>query len=433
VKGSRGFIAKLLVLIFASVLNHSALAAPIELSLDDSIALALQNNPDITIAKSGREKLSWAIEQAKADKGFNLSFAHSDRRYNSPPSYITSLTQYAYYTKFDNQVSLSLPVYSGGKLESQIDQAKLNLKVADLNIDATMQQLKQSVTTCYFNVLQYRNTLQVSQATVENYIDHLKNVQAQYDAGMVAKSEVLSSAVSLANAQDSLIKAQNNYDLAVANLNNVIGLPLDSELKLKEDLNYEKYPLTLGDCVKYALANRPEMAEYQAKIAIAQDDVKIAKSGYLPTVAFGATQDWYDKELPGSSNSNWLVGITASLSIFDSGLNDSKVKQSQSGLDTAQAQARQKRDSILLEVRQYYLSMHEAEKRIDTSAVAVDQADENLRIAEIRYVAGVGTNLDVLDAVLGQSTAKTNYIQALYDYNTNRAQLDKAMGVALKQ
>jgi len=274
--------------------------------------------------------------------------------------------------------------------------------------------------------------LQISQETVDNYAGHMKNVQAQYDAGMVAKSDVLASEVSLANAQNSLIKAQNNYQLAVSSLNNAIGLPLDSELKLKEDLKYEPYSLTLDDCARYAMANRPEIAEYQAKIAIARDDVKIAKSGYRPTVEFTAAQDWYDNKLPGSKNSNWLVALTLSWKIFDSGLNNAKVKQAQSSVDTALEQARQKRDAILLEVRQYYLSMQEAEKRIDTSKAAVKQAEENLRIAEVRYNAGAGTNLDVLDAVLSLNQAKTNYIQALYDYNTSKAQLDKAMGVPVK-
>jgi len=431
-KVSKGIMTKLLISIFSFVINQSVLAAPIELSLDDSIALALKNNPTITIANSSRDKSYWAVEQAKAGKGFSLDFTHSDKRYNTPPSYLNSLQQYAYYTKFDNSISLSLPIYSGGRLESQIDQAKLNLKVSDLNIEATKQQRKQTVTTYYFNVLQYRNALQISQGTVDNHLSHLKNVQAQHDAGMIPKSDVLSSEVSLANAQNSLIKAQNNYVLAVANLNNAIGLSLDSEIQLKEDLKYEQYSLSLKDCEKYALANRPEMSQYQAKIAIALADGKIAKSGYQPTVTFAATEDWYDKEFVGSIHNNWLVGLTASFNLFDSGLVNSKVNQSKASLDTVQEQARQERDTILLEVRQYYLSMYEAEERIDTSKVAVDQAKDSLRIAEVRYAAGVGTNLDVLDALLAQNTAKTNYIQALYDYNTNKSQLDKAMGVTVK-
>jgi outer membrane protein len=175
------------------------------------------------------------------------------------------------------------------------------------------------------------------------------------------------------------------------------------------------------------------MAQYQAKVAMAAADLKIARSGQLPQVNFAAKQDWYNDHMTGlGENSNWYVGLTLSLNLLDSGLTESQVKQAKLGIDDAREQARKTRDSILLEVRQYYLGMREAEKRIDTSKVAGEQAKESLRIAELRYNAGVGTNIDVLDAVLALDTARNNIVQALYDYNTDRAQLFRAVGVAAK-
>jgi len=248
----------------------------------------------------------------------------------------------------------------------------------------------------------------------------------------VALSDVLQTQVQLANAQDGLIKAQNNYDLAEANLNNIIGLPLDGEIKLKENLKYQQYSLNLNDCVQYALVNRPEMVQAQASVAIARDQVKIAHSGALPTLGFNATNGWEANNFPGAQNSNWTVSMTTSLNVFDSGLVKSQVKQAEYGVTTAQEQARQTRDNISLQVRQAFLSIKEAEKRIDTSQVAVNQAQEDFRMSQVRYEAGVGTNLDVIDAELALTQAKTNYIQALYDYNTSKALLDQAMGVPVK-
>lgn len=433
----RSFVYVVTALIFFIILSPAVFAAPIELSLEDSIALALENNPDIKMANLGRQRSSWVLKQAEAAKGFVVGYNHTNQRYNTPPS--SSTPYYVWTTKDDNSFTLSLPLYTGGKLENQIDQAKLNMKVEDLNVDATKQQIKQSVTSYYFEILKYRNNLAVSQETVDNYMQHLKTVELQYESGLVAKNDVLSSEVSLANARTDLIKVNNNYDLAVASLNNVMGLPLESELKLKENLQYEKYAPSLEDCIQYALDNRPELAAYQAKIAIAQDDLKIAQSGYLPTVSFNAKEDWYSERAgwyhsrySNSDTNNWYVGVTVSMSIFDSGLNKAKVQQSQYGLDTTQEEARKERDTVLLEVRQAYLSVREAENRMNTSQVAVHKAEDSLRIAEVRYRAGLGTNLDVLDAVLDLSQVKLNYVQALYDYNNSRGQLDKAMGVAVK-
>lgn len=424
-----------LILLLAA-LGRPALAAPLELSLEESIALALKNNPEIKLADSAERKSLWEVRQAEAGKGFNLTFTHTAKRYNGYNTgllYMYGVKQYEWSNKYDNLLSLSLPLYTGGKLEGQIDAARLNHKVAALNVDATVQQLKQTVTGNYYNALKCRNNLEISRQTVNNYKSHLKDVQLQFDVGTVPRSDVLASEVSLANAMNSLIKAENSYRLAIAGLNNSLGLPLNSDVRLNEDLQFMKYALTLDDCEKIALGNRPELAQYEAKVAIARDDVKIANSGFLPTVNLLAAQDWYDSRFPGENNSNWVVGLTASISVFDSGLNRAKFKQAQEGLSMAVEQAGQKRDAVLLEVRQYYLNLREAEERIETSKVAVTQAEENLRIAEIRYNAGVGTNLEILDAVLALNTARTNHIQALYDYNTNRAQLERAMGMAVSK
>jgi len=424
------YFAKSLTAIFLlAALSTPVLAAPVELSLDDSIALALRNNPAIKIAEAGKEKSLWGIEQAKAGKGFTLGYTHSDIRTDKSS---TTLAVVPLYNLFSNQLTLSLPIYTGGKLEGLIDQAKLNFNVSNLNVDATKQQLKLSATTGYFTVLQTRNLLEVSKQSVDDFGGHLKNVQLQLDAGTVALSDVLQTQVQLANAQDGLIKAQNNYDLAEANLNNIIGLPLDGEIKLKENLKYQQYSLNLNDCVQYALVNRPEMVQAQASVAIARDQVKIAHSGALPTLGFNATNGWEANNFPGAQNSNWTVSMTTSLNVFDSGLVKSQVKQAEYGVTTAQEQARQTRDNISLQVRQAFLSIKEAEKRIDTSQVAVNQAQEDFRMSQVRYEAGVGTNLDVIDAELALTQAKTNYIQALYDYNTSKALLDQAMGVPVK-
>jgi len=410
-------------------LSTPVLAAPVELSLDDSIALSLKNNPTIKIAEAGKLKSLWGIDQAQAGKGFVLNYAHQDQRFDTP---VSSGAPFTAQNSFSNQLTLGLPIYTGGKLEGLIDQAKLTYRVSDLNVDATRQQLKLSATTSYFNVLATRNLLEVAKQSVNDFAAHLKNVQAQYDVGTVARSDVLQTQVQLANAQDNLIIADNNYNLAMANLNNVIGLPLSGEIKLKEDLKYQQYPLTLDDSVKYALTSRPEIAQSQANIAIAKDQIKVAQSGSLPTLAFNGNNSWSAPDFPGAQNSNWTVSLNLGLNVFDSGLTRSLVKQAEYGVATAQETARQTRDTIALDVRTAYLSMKEAEKRIDTSKVAVDQAAENFRISELRYTAGVGTNLDVVDAELAQTQAKTNYIQALYDDNTSKALLDKAMGLPVK-
>ena len=281
--------------------------------------------------------------------------------------------------------------------------------------------------------MQAIDTVKLSKDSVERLSAHLQNVQAQYDVGVVAKVDVLRSQVELADAEQTLIKAQNAYDLAVADLNNIIGLPHGTDLNVTESLQYNKYDNPMENCINFALANRPELFQAEAGIEAAKAAVKVAKSGYMPQVAASASNDWSSTSWPGDDNQNWGVGVSVSMNVFDSGVTAAKVNASEASLYKAEETYRQTKDSVQLDVRNNYLSLREAEKRIATSRVAVDSAEEDYRISQLRYQAGVGTNIDVMDAQVALTQAKNNYVQALYDYNTSSAALAKAMGVPVRQ
>lgn len=421
-KVNRRFAAALVPTLLALSLQQAVLAAPVELTVEDSIALALRNNHDVRYARSAQDKAYWALKQAKGNKGISLDYTNLAERSDK------NLSLTGDKNEFLHTLGVSLPLYSGGRLENQVKQADLNLTVAKLEVEAARQQLKLEVVTDYLAVLEYRHEVQVNQDTVKNYEDHLNLVKSKYEIGLVAKTDVLASEVDLANAQDNLIQAQNNYNNALAALNNTLGLPHDAEVLLKDSFGQEKEALLLDECLRYALLNRPELAQYEAKAASAQYDIKIAKSGRLPTVSLSAQQNWYDKDWPGTDESNWLVGVTTSFNVFDSGVTKAKIEQAKRSADMVDEQYQTTRDTILLSVRQAYLSMAEAEKRIATNAKTVAQAEENLMIQKARYQVGVGTNLDLRDTVLALDTAKKNYFKALYDYNTSKAQLEQAMG-----
>ena len=393
---------------------HAA-AAPMQLSLEESVQMALAKHYDLSYAKEAREKSYWSLKEAKNNKGLAASFTHTDTVAQSVNS-------------FQNKVALTLPIYSGGSLEGKIKQAEEALRVADLDVNAAQQQVKLNVVSNYLSVLEYQKIWQVSQDTTKNYEDHLKLVENKYAAGMVAKLDVLTSQVDLAKAQDSQVQAENNYRNAVAALNNELQLPHGTELELKDAFNSEGYPLSLEECVAYAKEHRPEIAQYKAKMNSAKEGIDVARSGYRPTVNLSASQGWNDEDFPGSKNSNWSVSLTTSLNLFDSGVTGAQVEQAKHNLNMVNEQKGKEEDSVLLEVRQYYLSMQEAAKRIETNKVAIQQAEESLSIQKMRYEVGVGTNLDLRESVLSLDQAKRDSLQALYDYNINKAKLEHSMG-----
>lgn len=415
VRNSAKLIAAVLVMLNASV----AFAAPVELSLSDSVALALKNNPSIKMAQSDKDKSQWSVNEAQAGRMPTVSLGNSYSLKDHNPAGTDDLS---------GSLRMNWQLYSGGRVEGQIDQAKRGVGVADLGVEKTKQQLKLDTTTAYFTILQTKNLVEVNQQSVSNLQEHLNSVQAKYDVGVVAKSDVLRAEVELANAQQNLIKAQNNYDLAVAGLLNTMTIDPGTELALTDTLRYNKYDKTLDDSLQ-AAQTRPDVAQAEENVKISETAVKMAKSGKLPSVSLSASNGWNGSVLPGSGDDDWSVGLSASWSIFDAGSTSAKVKQADASLDKAKEQLVQVKNSAALEVRQNYLSMQEAEKRIDTNKVAVGKAEEDLVIAREKYNAGVGTNLDVIDAQLALTQAKTNEIQALFDYNVNVAKIDKAIGL----
>jgi len=400
------------------------LANTLELSLEESIALALKNNPSIHMAIADKEKAMWGIKENQGGKLPTLTLMNNSTRSLNVAGASPS-------DNFSTSLRLNWSLYTGGRVEGQIEQAILSAHLAELGVTKAKEQVRLDTTTSYYNLLQGRNIVAVNRQTVDSLIEHLKNVQAQYQVGTVAKSDVLRSEVELANAQQNLTKAQNNYDGAVANFNNVTGMPLDRQHTMIDELAYTKYELSLEDSIALAQKKRPEIAQSQDNLAIARTGIAIADSGRLPTLSVSGNKGVSGSDFPGQ-NSNWSIGVSANWNVFDAGVTNAKVKAAKANEDKVKAGDEQLRAGIELEVRQAYMNMKEAEARIETSKVAVSKAEEDLKASQGKYYAGVGTNLDVIDTQTALTQAKTNATQASYDYNVNKAKLEKAVGLGEK-
>lgn len=404
-------------------------AAPVELTLDEAVALALKNNSTVKLAEADKKQYDWDLKGKQSLKLPKFTYTHSD---TWPYLNDTTKRTNTNTTSYANRIQMDFTLYSGGQVEGSIEQAKFNQKIYDLGVVKSKQQVKYDATSSYYDLLNKLNLLKLREESVERVKTHLKNTVAQYEVGVVAKSDVLATEVSLATADQNLIQAQNDYDVAMAKLNNVTGLPLTTDIKVRSNLSYDKSSINLDDSISRALRNNPEVAQADIKIDYAKQGIRVANAGKLPSVSLSAYNYWSDSEFPGAENSNLAANITVSWNVFDFDRTKSTIKQAEVGLERAQEQNRQTKDQVFLNSRQYYLNMKAAEKNIDTSKVAIDKAEEDYKISEVRYSAGVGTNLEVMTAHEKLTEAKTNYYKALFDYNTNKAKLDQIMGEPVK-
>lgn len=423
------------------LMSQSAFAGEVvELNLEDAMQRAFNTNPAITIAGYERDSARASYNAARSSRWITIEGKHVTNRSgkddNIKKTNATGAWTGEYYKAIGNQhsntVSASMPIYTGGKLSGTIKQAKAGYLISEQGLQKAYNDMRATVTNGYFDMLQADNMQKLGRESVERLADHLKNVEAQYEVGVVAKVDVLRSQVELANAKQSLIKAENAYQIAEANLNKIVGLPMDTQLKLDNILVYAPYENDMQHCLDYAAMHRPELEQAKQNVEAAKGALRVAISGHMPQIAASASQNWNDSNWPGDENGNWGVGVQVTMNIFDSGVTTSKIHGAEADLAKAHETYRDTVDAVNLDVRSNYLNLREAEKRIDTTKLAVSQAEEDYRIAQLRYMNGVGTNTDVLDAQVALTDAKTNYLQAMYDYNTCKTNLETAIGVPMQ-
>ena len=446
------FSKRLLVLSAAvtMLMSQSAFAGEVvELNLEDAMQRAFNTNPAITIAGYERDSARASYNAARSSRWITIEGNHVTRRGGNDDDQYTAggwvaapenkTTYVAAQNRgkligntHSNTLTASMPIYTGGKLSGTIKKAKAGYLYSEQGLQKAYNDMRSTVTNGYFDMLQADNMQKLGRESVERLADHLKNVEAQYEVGVVAKVDVLRSQVELANAKQSLIKAENAYQIAEANLNKIVGLPMDTQLKLDNILVYTPYENDMQYCLDYAAKHRPELEQAKQNVEAAKGALRVAISGHMPQVAATASQNWNNKNWPGDENGNWYVGVSVGLNIFDSGVTTSKIHGAEADLAKAHETYRDTVDAVNLDVRSNYLNLREAEKRIDTTKLAVSQAEEDYRIAQLRYMNGVGTNTDVLDAQVALTDAKTNYLQAMYDYNTCKTNLETAIGVPMQ-
>ena len=218
----------------------SAIAFAETLTAEDAVQLALANHLDIQIAANSEKQAEYTLKSAKGANGLSIDASNT--------SYLKKVRQ----SNADSSsgITFSLPLYSGGKNEGNIAIADIDLEMSKLALDRTKQDVRMSALTAYFDALQALKTVKVDQESVDNYASHLENVQAQYSVGNIAKSDVLRSEVEMADAQQTLVKAQNTYEVAMNNLRNVIRWKSAETFELEPDFDYVPVEKNMDEQIK---------------------------------------------------------------------------------------------------------------------------------------------------------------------------------------
>ena len=410
------------------------------LTLEDSLRLALKQNPFYQAARAKEDQASAAVKEAVAGflpsltaggtdvldkKVFSIEFPSMVP--GEPPTKIKMDFTRAYTFT----LNFSVPIFTGGRLVA-------GYKTARYNLDATREAIRQSRQETVFNVkkafygyLLSRNFVTVAEEGVALAEKHYANVKNLYDVGMASKFDLLRSEVQLANLKPQLIRARNTLDTAEIGLKMLLGIELDKPVEFRGELTYQDFEADVDASISEALVRRPEINQLQYQSRMAAEMIKVNRGASLPTVAIGGAYNYWSNFL-NFKKSNWenyyQINLILDIPIFKGFANSAKVAQSKAALKQIEFNQKGLIESVKFEVQEAILAQRQARESLLSQEKNVEQAQEAVRIAELNYSEGLATNLDVSSAQVALSQAKTNQVQALYDYAVALAQIEKSVG-----
>jgi outer membrane protein len=415
------------------------------LSLLDAMNLALSQNATILKAKNDLDASYGIVVQTRAVALPQLS-ATGQYKYTQRSgieSFPIAVPGFFEQNQLWNAgFQLVQTVYDGGRLIAAIKAARLTKQQALAQYQTTIQDTLLSTRTAYYDALLAEEQISVHEASVKLLQNEVDDQQRRFKAGTVPHFNVLRADVQLANEKPLLIEARNNYRIAKNNLSNLLGYNLprsvweDVPMTLSDELDSAPYSVDLPSAIAKALETRSELVALRKTQELQKLNIVNARAGYKPQVQVFAGYNWFNAEfgftpppLPLNDDFHgYDLGAQVNWNIFDGLLTHGKVVQARANYEHSRNDLVDESRQIELQVRTAYSDFVEANEVLDSQKTVTAEADEALREARARFDAGTGTQLDVLDAETSLTQARDTNAQALHDYDTARAKLERAIG-----
>jgi outer membrane protein len=381
---------------------------------------------DVDIARTqvGQAR-SLALPQLTLDATYRRLDEVQEVDFGQGPSALGNLDNY------EVVAGVSQLLYGGGQVGAALRAAALareHAHASKLEIDA---DLIRDITVQFYGLLLAEEAVRVQTASVEQLEAYAKQTETREQNGAVSEFDLLTAKVRLANEKPKLIAARNQRDLAVAAFSTLLNHP--GTVAVTGTLSMVEIDLSLEEMEALALDNRQALRRSQIRVDLSREDIASSRSDGMPSlraffnyhganayqfVAFQDDWEWH-----------WNAGLTLSWNIWDGDLTRQTVRQKRYAYAQRQTEYDAMRQSILLEVRQAYMSLQHARESLAASGDSVALAERALEIARSRYESGLSTYIEFTDANLALSTARLTRAQALHDHAVARAEVIYACGI----
>lgn len=396
------------------------------LQLQEAIELSVKNSKQLRASQARIEEASAAVDEAKEKRLPNASVSGSYLRLNSANITMKSqssgggsgngggepkVNQLAY-----GLLNVSQPIYDGGRIRFGIESAEFLKKAISLDADNAREEIVQNTIEAYANLFKAHTAVRLMQESLASSQQRVKELGNMEKNGLLARNDLLKAQLQSSNVELSLLDAQNNEQVAMVNMNLMLGLPTETLLVLDTNgIEKKNDDRVLDDYLKLAGSNRKDMAATDLRKKAAEAGIRVAKSDMYPSL--NLTGGYIAADIPNFfSITNALnVGVGVSYNIGSLWKTKSKIKQAEARVKQIEANEAQLDDAIRLQVNRNYLSLLSSRKKIDVNAVAVAQAEENYRIVKNKFDNSLATTTELLDADVAQLQARMSYTLARAD------------------
>ena len=435
-----------LAIVIAGLGMHVAMAAPADdtpLDIQTAISLALKQNPSLMASEMSVSSASASLDEARGALFPRVDINATAMKTDSPLTVFgTKLLQHSVsgndmtlatlnnpsaVTNFQDSVSASLPLYSGGATYGRIDEAKYGLQ-ASIHANAMRRQNIIYQVIRSFAALEAARAMKVvATQAVKSSEENLHVADALLARGMLVKSDELNAKVHLEDSQVSAIAASNAEARSLDHIRALLNLGTDRTLQIKQGIVIHAPERNLAQLTETALHKRPDLLALQSQGEAAEAGSTVARAGMLPHISLVATEEWNDPHWQ-LRHSNYQIAAMIDLNVFSGGSDRAAMEKARAEHSRLEFEITDKTHQIENEVADAYRGLHEADQRLSSRQQALTQTQESLRITEARFKAGLERMADLLQAQTQRDQARADMIQARFDQVTTRARLYLATG-----
>ena len=431
----------LLILLWMGSLGF-AQTEPLDLSVDQAIKLALDNNPAHRISELEVKQYRYRLMQ-------NFGFLPEATLQGSkildeklmtieiPPFYPGAEPTKA-TLRFQKNYAFSFqivqPVFTGGKIFFNYKNAELDLRLAKEKEKNSQADTVLNVRKMFYNIQILQELLKAHKEAFSLAESNYDNVKKSFELGMVSQYDLLRSELAFSAVKPDVLRVENLLETSIVGLKLMLGLPATREIRLQGELGYRQLQLELARLLQSSLKNRSELLQLKMQKQKIDNLLKITWAQYIPNFSLIASYS-YQSDLLKFNRGNWddyfNISLGVSFPIFTGLKRGAQIGEMHVLKKIMDLNVQQLNDATQLEVESKYRTINQEYENIQLGLKNMESAKEGVRIAELNYHEGMITILELNSSYNELTRAKVNYLQALYNYNIAIAELEKISGINL--